>query len=163
MDSSCNKKQRVEEWILPLDNDLKLNVDGSALGKPGPADIGRVLKDGNGKVLCMFSLFIGFQDSNTAELSAIHKAVELCSSVSSCVGRNLVIESDSMIAVSWINGQGIENVNLINLIYDIRSNLKLLGGEVKFRTRSSNQFAEKLAKMGSSKNGDFIEWGDFSS
>ncbi|KAK3221705.1 hypothetical protein Dsin_008730 [Dipteronia sinensis] len=109
----------------------------------------------------MFSLYVGIQDSNTAELLAIHKAVELCCSVSACVGRNLVIESDSMVAVSWINGKGIGNFKLVNLIYDIRSNLKFLKGEVKFRSRASNQFADNLAKMGSGEKGDFIEWGDF--
>ncbi|KAK3205589.1 hypothetical protein Dsin_019635 [Dipteronia sinensis] len=34
------------------------------------------------------------------------------------------------------------------------------GSEISFNPRSSNSFADKLAKMGSSLAGDFIEWGD---
>ena len=30
------------------------NVDGSSKGKPGPVGMGGVLRDSNGKVLCMF-------------------------------------------------------------------------------------------------------------
>ncbi|KAK0582189.1 hypothetical protein LWI29_022571 [Acer saccharum] len=32
---------------------------------------------------------------------------------------------------------------------------------VEFSPRSSNQFADKLAKLGSSMKGNFVDWGDF--
>ncbi|KAK1549737.1 hypothetical protein Q3G72_006906 [Acer saccharum] len=143
-----------------MNSDLKFNVDGSALGKPGPARIGGVLRDSKGKVLCMFSFYVGVQDSNTAELMAIHKAVDLyCSSIT-CMGRNLEISRDSMVAVSWINRKGIGCVKYVNLIYDIRSKLQKVGGAVRFFSRSSNHFADRLVKSGSSKSGDCVEWGD---
>ncbi|KAK3188482.1 hypothetical protein Dsin_028043 [Dipteronia sinensis] len=125
-----SKGQKVEAWTPPMSSDIKFDVDGSVLGKPGPTSIGGVLRDGEGKVL-------------------------------SCMGRNLVIESDSKIAVSWVNSKGIGNFSHVQLIYDTRDKLKSLGGEVKFRSRASNQFTDSLAKMGSSKKGDFVEWGDF--
>ncbi|KAK2635640.1 hypothetical protein Ddye_030432 [Dipteronia dyeriana] len=52
--------------------------DGSVLGNPGPAGIGGVLRDCDGKVLCMFSCYVRIHDSNSAELIAIHKACALC-------------------------------------------------------------------------------------
>ncbi|KAK2663141.1 hypothetical protein Ddye_001715 [Dipteronia dyeriana] len=94
-----NKWKKVEAWIPPMYSYIKFIIDGSDLGKPGSADISGVLRDGEGKVLCMFSLFLGAKDSNAMETLAIHKAVDLCSSVSACEGRNLVIESDLKIVV----------------------------------------------------------------
>ncbi|KAK2654365.1 hypothetical protein Ddye_014221 [Dipteronia dyeriana] len=63
--------------------------DGSALGKPGPASIEGELKDNSGKILCMFSFYVGVQESNLAEVLAIHKAVELCCFTSICVSRGV--------------------------------------------------------------------------
>ena len=87
IDSKKSKFQRSEAWIPPLNSDLKFNVDGSSLGNPGPAGIGGVLRDSMRKVLCMFSFFVGSQDSNSAELMAIHKAVVLYCSSPACLGR----------------------------------------------------------------------------
>ncbi|KAK2653294.1 hypothetical protein Ddye_013150 [Dipteronia dyeriana] len=42
-------------------------------GMPGPAGIGGILRNSPGKFLCLFSFFVGMQDSNTAELLAIQK------------------------------------------------------------------------------------------
>ncbi|KAK3212018.1 hypothetical protein Dsin_016724 [Dipteronia sinensis] len=131
MDDRHIKSQKVEAWLPPMNSDINFNVYSSALGKPEPDGIYGVLRDGDGKL------------------------------GSACVGRNLVIESDSKIAVSWINGKGIGSFNHVNSIYDIRNKLKLVGGEVKFRSRDSNKFADRLAKLGYIKKGDFFEWGDF--
>ncbi|KAK3207008.1 hypothetical protein Dsin_021054 [Dipteronia sinensis] len=109
----------------------------------------------------MFSFFVGVQDSNRAEVLVVHKAVDLFCSSPLYVGRNVVFESDSRVAVSWINGKGIGSYAHVNCIYNIRSNLKFLGGEVKFKSRASNHFADRLAKLGSSIEGDFVEWRDF--
>ena len=52
---------------------LEWNVDGSSLGKPGPAGIGGVLSDHNRMVLGLFSIPAGVKDSNEAELLAMLK------------------------------------------------------------------------------------------
>lgn len=141
-------------------SDLKFNVDGSTIGKPGPAGIGGVLQDCNGKVLCVFSNFIGIRNSYAAEVAAIHKACSFCVSVPSLVDRNIEIVSDSKVAVLWINGEGIVNFSQVNLIYDIRGNLDVIRGKVSFCTRDSNHLADRLVKMGSKMLGDFVEWSD---
>ncbi|KAK3220120.1 hypothetical protein Dsin_014090 [Dipteronia sinensis] len=82
-------------WLPPALNTLKFNVDESALGKPGPAGIGGVLRDFKGNVLCSFSLFIGVHESNTMEIKAIQKACALCVYNSSLIGRKIKVISDS--------------------------------------------------------------------
>ncbi|KAK3199586.1 hypothetical protein Dsin_023001 [Dipteronia sinensis] len=117
---------------------LKFNVDGSSRGKPGPSGIGGVLRDSNGKVLCLYSYYMGILDSNVAELLAIKRAVELCFS-------NIELKSHDIVVT----------------VYDIRGMLKDANGiKVAFDSRIFNSFADSLAKMRSSISGDFVEWGD---
>ncbi|KAK3189924.1 hypothetical protein Dsin_029485 [Dipteronia sinensis] len=131
---------------------LKFNVDVSMKGKPGPVGIGGVLRDANGKVMCLFSNSVGITDSNTAELWAIEKAVRLCNDNQELRGRDIVVVSDSKVACSMAH---------VNSIYDIRSCMRDFGSlEVVYDSRAYNSFADSLAKMGSSMIGDFVEWGD---
>ena len=83
------------------------------LGKPGPAGIGGVLRDANGKVLCLFSFHLGILDSNTTELLAIKKAIELISENQNLIDRDIEIVSDSKVAVSWVNKGDFGNVNQV--------------------------------------------------
>ena len=47
----------------------------------------------------------------------------------------------------------------MNLIYDIRSMLNFLDDmEILFMPRTSNCFADSLAKKGASAEGDFLVW-----
>ncbi|KAK0574812.1 hypothetical protein LWI29_029477 [Acer saccharum] len=106
---------------------LKFNIDGSARGSPGLAGMGGVLRDASGKVLCLFSNHLGIQFSNTTEILAIHKAVHICADSSTLSARNIIIISDSKVAVSWVNNDGFGNLDHVNWIYDIRSKLDYLG------------------------------------
>jgi hypothetical protein len=49
-------------WVKPWTGSLKLNVDGSSLGKPGRAVIGGVLRDSNELFKCVFSNPIGIKE-----------------------------------------------------------------------------------------------------
>ncbi|KAK3219103.1 hypothetical protein Dsin_013073 [Dipteronia sinensis] len=141
---------------------LKFNIDGSKLGKPGPAGIRGVLRDSSGKVLCMFSTFIGVHESNSAEILKIHQACALCVWIPSFMGHNIKIVSDSKVAVSRINNGGISSLKHVNDIYDIRCFLELLGGTVVcYASRASNSLTDSLTNMGSSMSGDFVECSDF--
>ncbi|KAK3227605.1 hypothetical protein Dsin_007467 [Dipteronia sinensis] len=139
----------------------KFNVDGSVRGKPGPAGIGGVLRDSNGKVWCLFSKFVGVTDSNTVELWAIKKAVQLCSENPELRGREVEVVSDSKVAVSWVNDKDFGSLAHVNAIYNIRYCCSSFGNlEVTYDSRAFNSFADSLAKMGSSMVGDFVVWGD---
>ncbi|KAK3206452.1 hypothetical protein Dsin_020498 [Dipteronia sinensis] len=140
---------------------IKFNVDGSVRGKPGPAGIERVLRDSNGKVICLFSKFVSVTDSNTVELWAIRKAVQLCITNPNLKDRDIAVISDSKVAVAWVNSEEVGNVAHMNTIYEIRNCMRSKCSiEVLYESRAFNSFADSLAKMGSSKNGDFVEWRD---
>ena len=140
-------------------NAFKFNVDGSARGKPGPAGTGGVLRDFKGKVICLFSFYVGISDSNAAELMAIHKAMEICSFDPYLRGQSVSIVSDSKVAVSWINKGDFGSLEHFSLISFIRQQLEIMKGfEVVHASRSYNSFADNLAKMGSNSCGDFLHW-----
>ncbi|XVE78573.1 hypothetical protein DITRI_Ditri13aG0156700 [Diplodiscus trichospermus] len=61
-------------WTKPVEGSLKFNVDGSALGQPGPAGIGGVLRDHKANIKLVFSKSVDVVDSNLAELLAIREA-----------------------------------------------------------------------------------------
>ena len=160
-DDMRSKVRRKEVWMPPANNELCFNVDGSSRGNPREAGIGGVLRDFSGKVLCLFSVYVGVVDSSTVEVMEIHKACQLISSNIRLVNRTITIISDSNSAVSWVNGKDFGNFKLVNLIYDIRSSLLHLKGlSVCFKTRGSNLFADSLAKGGSSNSGDRLEWSE---
>ncbi|KAK2653791.1 hypothetical protein Ddye_013647 [Dipteronia dyeriana] len=136
---------------------LKFNVDGSARGNPGHAGISCVLRDSNGKAVCLFSFSVGLIDSNSAEILAIKKVVELCLFDPSLHCRVISIVSDSKVVVSWINNDDFDSLEHVNSINYIRSHLKSWDGlEVVHASRMYNYFTDNLAKLGSSSNGDFL-------
>ncbi|XVE80966.1 hypothetical protein DITRI_Ditri15bG0024200 [Diplodiscus trichospermus] len=89
-------------WVSPNVGELKFNVDGSALGKPGPTGIGGILRDHLGIKKMAFSKPTGIADSNIAELMAIREAFILFISLPWCSTHKLIIESDSTNAVKWV-------------------------------------------------------------
>ncbi|KAK3198957.1 hypothetical protein Dsin_022372 [Dipteronia sinensis] len=140
-------------------NTFKFNVDGSVRGNPRQAGIGGVLRDSNGNVVCPFSYFVGTMDSNAVEITAIHTAIEICSSAPSHYGQVVSIVSDSKMAVSWINNEDFGSLEQVRMISFIRVQLKSLDGlKVVHTSRMFNSFVDNLAKMGSGSNGDFLHW-----
>ncbi|KAK3229474.1 hypothetical protein Dsin_001355 [Dipteronia sinensis] len=92
----------------------------------------------------------------------VNRALELCVTKSDLMGRDIVIISDSKMAVSWVNNRDdFRSLKHIDLIYDIKGFIKVLGGiSVVFNQRHTNSFADNLAKMGSSRIEVGREWGD---
>ena len=75
------------------------------------------------------------------------------------VGKQVTIISDSKVAVSWVNGSDFGSLEHVNLIYDNRNFLSfLVRTAVIFNPRSTNSFADSLAKKGSNMEGDFFMW-----
>lgn len=62
---------KLIRWDKPKDGWAKLNTDGSALGNPGLAGGGGVIRDCTGRWMVGFSRKIGIASSLTAELWAI--------------------------------------------------------------------------------------------
>ncbi|KAI9187458.1 hypothetical protein LWI28_028385 [Acer negundo] len=88
-DAKKRKFPKHVEWISPLEDFLLFNMDGLASGSRGPAGIGGVLQNHNGKVVWIFSENVGFHDATSAELLAIARACELCVSRSGSIMRVL--------------------------------------------------------------------------
>ncbi|KAK3219226.1 hypothetical protein Dsin_013196 [Dipteronia sinensis] len=131
-----------------------------AKGKPGSAGIGGVLRNSNGKTICLFSLSVDIQDSNATEILAILKACELCTSNHTLANCNIQIASDSMVAVSWANSkEDLGSILHLGTISDIRGHLQNIKGlSIIFNPRVSNKVAESLAKLSSNGAADIVEW-----
>ncbi|KAK1586764.1 hypothetical protein Q3G72_005935 [Acer saccharum] len=85
---------------------------------------------------------------------------ELCPSSSVFRKKNIAIVSDSKVDVAWVNdSEGIGSLEHVNLIFDIRGWMQLMGGmTLTFNSRATNSFADNLAKSGSSLRDDKLVW-----
>ncbi|KAI9181436.1 hypothetical protein LWI28_015010 [Acer negundo] len=149
-------------WKPPPSGWLMFNVDGSSRGSPGPAGIGWVLRNSVGSSMCQFSIYVGTQDPISAELLAILKVCELCSSNVGLSGINIQVVSGSFEAISWVNNEeDFGNLNNFQVISDIRSFLRSSNSlTVIHKSRSLNVEVDGLAR--SSDGGeDSIEWFSF--
>lgn len=79
-----------------------LYTDGASRGNPGPAAIGAVIKDGQGRVLARISRRIGRTTNNQAEYQAVIAAIEEAVRLGVA---GVVIKSDSELVVKQINGR----------------------------------------------------------
>ncbi|KAK2639638.1 hypothetical protein Ddye_027433 [Dipteronia dyeriana] len=131
------KKSRTNNFIAPI-------REGT----------GGVLRNCSGAVLCLFSVFVGYQDSITAELMA-NRACSLCASNPSMQGLIIEIVSDSLVVVTWINADSIGSYAHVKLVYNIQDLLRVHGRMlVRFCSRNSNSYADNLAKKGSNMEGE---------
>ena len=74
--NKTNMRSNVS-WLLLLIGILKWNIDAFSNGKLGRSRICSVLKDHEGKFLCIFSCSAGNIESNEAEVLTIQKAMLL--------------------------------------------------------------------------------------
>ncbi|KAK3222654.1 hypothetical protein Dsin_009679 [Dipteronia sinensis] len=112
-------------------------------------------------VICYFSDFVGPCDASTAEMMAIHKACSLCVARGVFIGKKIDFISDSTEAVSRVNDESRDNLNQLNLIYDIRSMLGSLGkASLSYNPRVTNHAADLMAKQGLSSNREIVVWHD---
>ncbi|KAK3218870.1 hypothetical protein Dsin_012840 [Dipteronia sinensis] len=153
IDPPTLKRTSPVGWSPPPLSSLKFNVDGSSRGNHGPAGIEGVLRDSSGEILCLFSTAVGLCDSNTTEIRAIHKVVQLCSSGPLLRNQRIEIISDYKVAVLWINNKmDFGSYNHVQLIYDIMTHLHFFRNMiVTYNSRRSNSIADLLAKLGSSR------------
>ena len=124
---------------------LKLNTDRSALGNPGLAGAGGVLRDHRGQWISGFSLRGGFATNNMAELAAVRQGLGMTWNK----GYKLLhLELDSKVVLSWLTNHNMNYpTNLLLLICDCR-NLLHQEWEVHVHHvyREANGCADLLAK-----------------
>uniref|UniRef100_A0A2C9VZT4 RNase H type-1 domain-containing protein n=1 Tax=Manihot esculenta TaxID=3983 RepID=A0A2C9VZT4_MANES len=124
---------------------VKLNVDGSCLGNPGPASIGGLLRDASANWLSGFGLNIGEMSILNAEIIGISIGLQLAWSMGF---RRVIVESDSLQAVRLINEKDISAHPLGHLIQDCRTLLSLdWCCSLSHVYRERNFSADSLAKQ----------------
>ncbi|KAK3220388.1 hypothetical protein Dsin_014358 [Dipteronia sinensis] len=85
----------------------------------------------------------------------------LCESVHCPTGVNIVIESDSRSAISWVNGVRPGNIQLLDFLLEIKEIMIRLKPKISisFVARSGNAAADFLAKQGAASGLSQVAWG----
>ena len=135
------------QWHPPPYPYFKLNTDGSALGNPGLAGAGRVLRDYRGRWIAGFSLHVGLTTNNMAELAAVRQGLEMAWNMGF---KFLHLELDSKVVLSWLTNTNVNYpTNMMPLICDCRN---LLDQEWEVHVQhvycEANGCADDLAKRG---------------
>lgn len=128
--------------------------DGGAIKNPGPAAIGMVICDSEGRVLKKISKYIGEATNNQAEYQAVIEALSFIKSNlksraprEACSSR-VIVYLDSELIVNQLNHRfKIKNKELAPLFLKVH-NLVISLGNVKFEyiPREENKEADKLVK-----------------
>jgi ribonuclease HI len=135
--------------VLPADPGPRLIVscDGAARGNPGPAGIGVVLSDEEGRTLATVARGIGPATNNVAEYTAALEGLRLAAEHGA--GR-VLLRSDSRLLVEQLAGRfRVKNPTLIRLHTKVRR-LASHFDEVLFEhvPREENSDADRLANVG---------------
>lgn len=112
------KPSRLVSWHAPIDNIVKLNVDGSSLDNPGGSGFCGLIRNDKGEWLIGFSGFCGITTNLNAELMAIDHGLSLAWSYGY---RDVVCESDSKSALDLILGGVFHTHPYAAVIAHIRS------------------------------------------
>ncbi|KAI9195836.1 hypothetical protein LWI28_018560 [Acer negundo] len=94
-----HKKIQVLRWLKLGLGRLKLNLDRSSLGNPGPAGGGGVLRGSVGNFIFGFSKSFGSCSNNEVELRAVVEGITICKHLGH---DGIDIECDSDVVVAWI-------------------------------------------------------------
>ena len=123
---------------------LIIYTDGASSGNPGPASIGVVIKDGQGKVISRISQGIGRATNNHAEYQAVIAALDEASRLGA---RAVDIKSDSELVVKQLNGSYRVRKDSLKPLF--RQAMQLKAGftscPIHHIPRSQNRRADALA------------------
>ncbi len=124
---------------------LKIYIDGASKGNPGPAGIGVVVKDEEGRVIRRLGRPIGEATNNIAEYRALLEALKEAHRLG---GVGILICSDSELLVKQINGiYKVRAEGLLPLFNQARAALRgLRGAKVVQIPRRENKEADALAR-----------------
>jgi ribonuclease HI len=125
-----------------------LYTDGASRGNPGPAGIGAVLMDENGKILDSISEPIGNTTNNVAEYRALIRGLEAAAKHNAT---QLVWCSDSeLIVKQWTGAYKVKDKALQRLYQKARRLAEHFPHmEARHILREYNHLADSLAKKGS--------------
>ncbi|OMO62830.1 reverse transcriptase [Corchorus capsularis] len=151
------KVPRCLTWERPTSGFLKFNVDGASKGKPGPAGIGGILRDENGRVCMEFSKSTGIMELNEDKVCAIREGLLVFCASRWVESHGLIVESDSSIAVKWVENPDESPWRLrkwINHICLLKRNFSSF--KVCHIFREANHDADVLAKEGIDREAPYV-------
>ncbi|MGH2740257.1 MAG: ribonuclease HI family protein [Actinomycetota bacterium] len=135
--------------VLPKDSGPRLTIatDGAARGNPGPAGIGVVVTDSDGRVVAEVGEAIGRATNNVAEYRAVIRGLELAAEHGA---REVLVRSDSRLLVEQLSGRfKVKNAILRRLHQQATT---LLGhfddAQIEHVPREFNADADHLANLG---------------
>ncbi|KAK8586545.1 hypothetical protein V6N13_010135 [Hibiscus sabdariffa] len=112
-----------------------------------------ILRDYNGNVVSRFSKSIGCLDPTGAELAAIMEVIKVFKSSRWVKIYKLIIESDSLLSVSWIENPKIAPSNFVEIVSKCAT---LCSWEVRLVFRERNVDAHSLAQAGVGRQIPFV-------
>jgi ribonuclease HI len=122
---------------------LILYIDGGARGNPGPAGIGVVILDENGKKIKEFGKYIGEATNNVAEYNALLYGLEEALILRA---DDISINMDSELVVKQLNGEYRVKDHNLKLLFERAVNMlkSFKNSEIKHIKRELNKDADKL-------------------
>jgi ribonuclease HI len=125
---------------------LTVNVDGGARGNPGPAAIGAVLRDEDGKVLAERSERIGRATNNVAEYRALLAGIELAAAHGAS---ELELVGDSELIVRQVEGRyKVKNAGMKELHAEVKAALAPFERwSIRHVRREQNADADRLVNQ----------------
>jgi ribonuclease HI len=130
---------------IPLNSTLTMYIDGASSGNPGPAGIGIVIIDHEGRQIGKVSSYIGRRTNNFAEYTALIRALKLAIYFKTSV---LKIRTDSELVVKQISGEyKVKNDQMKKLYDQAKSLMESIGNcKIEHIPRAQNDKADYLAK-----------------
>lgn len=133
--------------------DLIAYIDGGARGNPGPAAIGVIVRDEQGKTFVEDGVAIGHATNNEAEYRALIHLLERCAGDPSILrsgAKRLRVHSDSLLLVSQVTGVWKIKEPRLRELYDKVQKIKVrvpFELRIKHVEREKNKDADKLVNQ----------------
>lgn len=134
---------------------LIVHTDGGSRGNPGPAALGFVIQDNNGREIFKQGKYLGILTNNQAEYAAVIAALKWISGYLNRVSNDVVTNTitfimDSELLVNQLNGNyRIKSTKLQPLAIEVK-NLESALKEVihyQYVSRNNNRQADKLVNI----------------
>ena len=129
-------------------NALHIFTDGGAIGNPGPAGVGIVIKK-QGKTIKKFAKYIGETTNNVAEYTGVIEALKWLIANSKWRIEKIEFFLDSKLVVNQLNGLfKIKDYKMRNLAVKVRELEGEVGGNIFYQhiPREKNKEADSLVK-----------------
>ena len=131
-------------WEKPSPGWVRLNIDGSALGNPGRAGCGGIIRNDRGDWLGGFSRCIGVTTSFIAELWALRDGLNLCHNMHL---QDVDIQIDAKAVVDIIRDPYYSNRVVMPIVDDCRQLISQFGQvRIGHCYREANFCADFLAR-----------------